>query len=1110
MSKQKTIKLAAVGPRSRWLALSCVVVGVCLLAARPAAASSPTPGWGIIATSHPTNFSSTEAASYLTTITNVGSGPTDGSDVTVTDTLPNGVTPTGCPFIPSSLPSSCVISGQTVTTTFTGTFEPGQLASLSLSVEVAPTVEGTVINTVSVSGGGAPTVTSTEPTLISSTDAPFGLASFSFPEIFADGTPDTQAGSHPYSLTTNITFNTKADPGVSGYLGDRGTISGDAKDVLVDPPLGLIGNPQAIPKCTQEQFREQICPASSQIGLSRVVFAGGFTCEGCGNVGPLSTAVYNMVPPPGVPAQFAFAYDVGGIHVRTRLNAHVHSGGDYGLTVAVRGISQVMPLLEIPVTLWGVPADPSHDDQRCKGIDGYQSGLCTGTPGTNSGPNPFTAPPKPFLTVPTACPGTPLRTAIEADSWQEPGNFDSKESTQPALEGCGSLDFSPSLKARPTTNVADSPSGLNVDLHLPAHEGCEEEAGGEIGCENAEAELKDAKVTLPEGLVINPSGANGLDGCSAAEIGYKPGTSAPAEFSPGPAECPDTSRIGTVKVKTQLLDHPLPGSVYLARPYDNPFGSLLAIYIAIYDPASGVVVKLPGHVETDPSTGRLTTTFEENPQLPFEDFELEFFKGATAPLMTPPTCGSYATSSALASWAGQSASPGDKYVIDHSPGGGSCASTAGDLPNAPGFSAGTVTPIAAAFSPLVLNLRREDGSQRLSVIETTMPEGLLGKLAGVPYCPQAAIDAAGAKSGREEQASPSCPSASQVGSVAVGAGAGPAPYYVSGKVYLAGPYEGAPLSLAVITPAVAGPFDLGTVVTRVALHVDPATAQITAKSDPLPSVLKAGGDGFPLDIRSIALKIDRPSFTLNPTSCDPMAVGGSSVSTLGQAASLSDRFQVAECGRLGFKPKLSLRLTGKTNRAAHPALLAVLTMPSQGQANIASAAVTLPHSEFLDQAHIGTICTRVQFAEGSVPGEKCPAASVYGRARAFSPLLEAPLEGPVYLRSSSHTLPDLVAALNGQIQVDLDGRIDSVHGGIRTTFEAVPDAPVSKFVLEMAGGKKGLLRNSTNICRGTHRANAEFVAHNGKSVDLKPTLRDSKCGKAGKHGKHGKHGKRHH
>ena len=1110
MSKQKTITLAAIALRSRWLALSCVVAGACLLAASPAVAAQPTPGLSVFTRSEPTHIPpgfhfefegfNGPNAQFPIMITNVGSGPTDGSPLTVTDTLPNGMTPTLCQgsFI-NEFGESCTISGQTATMTFTGVLKSGQTTELAVRFEVPEnTPEGTYTNTVSVSGGGATPVTIAEPFVVSSTNAPFGLTDFSAPTLNADGSPSTQAGGHPWSLTTNVTVTTTGrTDGRMEWWGNSSRVSGDLKDILVNPPLGLIGNPQAVPMCTQDEFREQICPASSQVGVSRVDLSSS-DCE-CAGTGPLLQPVYNMIPPPGVPAQFAFSVDFGGIHVRTRLNTRVHSGGDYGLTISTSGIAQ-STVLAAPVTLWGVPADPSHDDQRCKYI--WSNGTCTGTPGTNSGPNSSTAAPKPFLTMPTACPGTPLRTLVEVDSWQESGKFVRGEETQPAAEGCESLDFSPTLKARPTTDVADSPSGLSVDLHLPVHEGCTESAGEVDVCENAEAELENARVTLPEGFVVNPSGANGLDGCSAAQIGYQAGTSEPAEFTPGPAECPDASRIGTVKVKTQVLDHPLPGSVYLAKPYDNPFGSLLALYIAVYDPASGVVLKLPGHVETDPQTGRLTTTFDENPQLPFEDLELEFFKGATAPLMTPPTCGSYATSSSLASWAGQSASPGDKYAIDRSPGGGSCASAAAALPNSPSFSAGTVTPIAGAFSPFVLNLRREDGSQRLSVIETTLPEGLLGKLAGVSYCPQAAIDAAAKKSGREEQASPSCPSASELGSVVVGAGAGPAPYYVPGKVYLAGPYEGAPISIVVITPAVAGPFDLGTVVTRVALQVDPATAQITAKSDPLPSVLKAGGDGLPLDIRSIVLKLDRPSFTLNPTSCDPLSVGGTSLSTLGQGAALTDRFQVGECGGLAFGPKLSLSMKGSTKRTGNPALKAVLTMPPGG-ANIAQAQVTLPKGELVDNAHIGNVCARSAYLTGS-----CPADSVIGHAQAITPLLEAPLEGPVYLVSGyeGHTLPDVGAELNGQIRVLLHGKTDSVHQALRSTFELVPDAPVTKFTLSLDGGKKGLIENGGNgLCAGNRRALALFTGQNGKTAELNPKVH-AKCTKATK--KHRKHRRR--
>jgi hypothetical protein len=546
-----------------------------------------------------------------------------------------------------------------------------------------------------------------------------------------------------------------------------------------------------------------------------------------------------------------------------------------------------------------------------------------------------------------------------------------------------------------------------------------------------------------------------------------------------------------VEVDTPLVDHPLPGDVYIAIPHDNPFDSLLAIYLAVDDPPSGTIVKLAGHVIPDLETGRLTAVFDDNPQLPFEDFELNFFGGAAAPLRTPPTCATYSTTSELTPWSapqsGPPATPSDGYAITKAPGGGSCPTVEGALPNSPSFDAGSASLIAGTYSPFVLNLRRDDGTQEFSTVSVTLPPGLTGKLAGTPYCSDAALAAAAAKTGAQEKANPSCPGASQVGVADIGAGAGPAPYYTQGRAYLAGPYKGAPLSMAIVTPATAGPYDLGTVVVRSALRVDPETTRITAVSDPIPQILQ----GIPLDVRSIQLKLDKPDFTLNPTSCDPFAVTGQLISTLDQSAALQNSFQVAECGRLAFKPKLSLRLKGGTRRGDHPTLRAVLTKAPG--ANIAKASVALPHSEFLDQAHIGTVCTRVQFAAGA-----CPKASIYGKARAITPLLDHPLEGLVYLRSSNNPLPDLVADLNGQIHVVLDGRIDSIRGGIRTTFEAVPDAAVSKFVLEMSGGKKGLLVNSRNICKSVNRANVLFDAQNGKTADSRPELKND-CRKGKPH-----------
>jgi hypothetical protein len=339
---------------------------------------------------------------------------------------------------------------------------------------------------------------------------------------------------------------------------------------------------------------------------------------------------------------------------------------------------------------------------------------------------------------------------------------------------------------------------------------------------------------------------------------------------------------------------------------------------------------------------------------------------------------------------------------------------------------------------------------------------------------------------------PSCPAASQLGTVSAGAGSGPSPFFVQGKVYLAGPYKGAPLSIAIITPAVAGPFDLGAVVVRAGLYVDESTAQITVKSDPLPTILQ----GIPLDVRSVAVQVDRNQFTLNPTNCEEKAITAQLTSLAGAVASLQSHFQVGGCAGLGFKPSLKLSLKGATKRTGHPSLTATVTYPKGGSyTNIARAQVTLPHSEFLDQAHIKTICTRVQFA-----AKACPAASVYGHAKAITPLLDAPLSGPVYLRSSNHELPDLVADLNGQVEVTLVGRVDTgKSGGIRNTFEAVPDAPVSKFVLSMQGGKKGLLVNSADICGKPQRAIVNLTAHNGKTLKMTPVIANS-CGAKAKKG----------
>jgi hypothetical protein len=1075
--------------------------------ASPAVAASP--ALRITSTAYPSHFApgdQTGAGIYVIRVTNVGSAPTDGSPITISDTLPAGISlhPGGGAILVESValdygsdglndpslcqpgpPVSCsTLDHATSPSGIPPVLEPDGYFNMSLAVDIASLPDPTAVtNHATVSGGGAPTATSSEQTQVSSTAAPFGFQDSSFSLIDSSGNPATQAGARPWGLNARFALN--SIPGDGRNFATTGSL----RDAHVSLPRGLVVNPDATPeRCTEAELETLVlvdgdpvpgCPAASAVGIAR---ATGLSLGAAS--GTFDAAVYNMVPPPGAPAELAFNIKEGPVF--GHLLGGVDSAGDYRLTADATQIAQFGGLVGLDLDLWGDPSSPAHDSHR---------GPCVQA-GHNHAGCPVAVPdPAPFLTMPSACSG-PLQMDLSFDSYADPGDFidahpqtTDSQGTPVGVSGCSALEFKPTLKARPTTNVADSPSGLSVDLHVP-----QTNSLGTLATSN----LRDTTVTLPEGLVVNPSAANGLGACTSAQIGLTTQVGqTPIHFSAGHPSCPDSARIGTVEVDTPLLEDPLPGSVYIAAPHDNPFDSLLALYVVVDDPQTGVVAKLAGKVEADPLTGRLTTTFSENPELPFEDFKLEFFGGAGGALRTPPTCGDYSTTSSLAPWSGNPpATPSDSYSIDQAPGGGACPTDPAALPNSPSFDAGTLSPLAGTYSPFVLNLRRADDTQQFSAVTVSPPPGLVGKLAGTPACPEASLLAAAAKSGSEELAAPSCPPASQVGTVDVAAGAGPAPYNAPGKAYLAGPYKSAPLSLAIITPAVAGPFDLGTVVTRVALHVNPATTQITAIANPIPQILQ----GIVLDVRSVAIRLDKPSFTLNGTSCDPAAVSGTLLSALGQATALNSRFQLGECGRLGFKPKIALSLKGGTRRNKNPALTATLTYPKGTYANIASAQVTLPHSAFLDQAHIGTVCTRVQFA-----AHACPAASVYGKAIAYTPLLDQPLSGPVYLRSSSNPLPDLVADLNGQIEVTLDGKVDTGKGGgIRNTFTAVPDAPVSKFVLSFEGGKQGLLVNSENLC-GPHaktHAIANFTGQNGKVYDTTPKVQNSCKKKSEKHKGH--------
>ncbi len=598
-------------------------------------------------------------------------------------------------------------------------------------------------------------------------------------------------------------------------------------------------------------------------------------------------------------------------------------------------------------------------------------------------------------------------------------------------------------------------------------------------------------MTLPEGMAINPSSANGLQACTFAQYQAEGPLWNPA------AGCPQASKIGSVEVRTPLLSDALHGDLFVASQDDSPFNTLFALYMVIRSERYGVVVKQAGKVEPDPQTGQLHSTFDSVPQLPFSHFDVHFREGPRSPLSTPERCGAYTTTATLTPWSGDPPIvETDSFQVTAGPGGGPCPGA--ELPFGPSLSGGTLDSQAGAYSPFTMRITRADGEQPITRLDSVLPSGVVGRIAGVGRCSDAAIAAAKQKSGRAELAAASCPASSRIGTIRAGAGVGSVLTYVDGSLYLAGPYNGSPLSVVAVTPAVTGPFDLGTVVIREGLNLNPTTAEVevsgAGSEGTIPRILK----GVPLQLRDLRVEIDRPRFTLNATSCEPKtlkaALFGSSL-----LASLTDRYQARGCGALGYKPKLSLKLLGATKRGQFPSVRSTL-VPRSGDANTSRAVVTLPPSQQIENAHINNPCTRVQFA-----ADACPKSSILGKAKAVSPLLDAPLQGPVYFRSNGgeRELPDIVADLNGQFRIILVGFIDTKGKRIRTTFANVPDAPVSKFTLNLLGGKRGLLVNNRNLCKGKQRAKLALTGQNGRRHVTQPVLKTS-CKKKAKKGGRGR------
>ncbi len=908
----------------------------------------------------------------------------------------------------------------------------------------------------------------------------FGVQSFSLDAFGPLSEADVLAGSHPYELTTTVKFPTTTTSPKKREI----AAEANPRDVEVELPPGLIGNPDAVEKCSPYDVAHAECSGASQVGV--LTIQGSQAALGGTTGTSMESPIYNLVPPKGMPAQFGARFNG---FVTAYIDTKVRTGSDYGITADSLNVSTGEGLTSVTVTMWGVPGDPIHNPERHCPV-----------PNQFNEPGPCTehGPLIPFLRNPTSCSG-PRATAVQVDSWQEPGKFTGAGGEMPAITGCAALKFEPSFEAQPTTKAADSATGLNVDLHVPQPEGCKEE-GGKVECELAEADLKDAKVTLPAGLVVNPSSADGLEACSEQQAGYLPEKSAEVgepQFTPEAGQCPNGAKLGTVEVDTPLVAHPLPGGVYLAAQDANPFKSLVALYIMVYDPVTGVAIKLPGKVELNPVTGQLTSSFDQNPQLPFEDLKLDFFSGTTrAPLTTPLTCGSYSVETELTPWSapeGKTATPSSKPFEVTGPGGGACAKSEGEAPNAPVFEAGMASPVAGGYSPFVLKLKREDGSQHFGSLDVTLPPGLTGKIAGIEQCPQGDIEAAehlkAEGDGAIEQAHPSCPAGSEVGVVHVGTGSG-APLFVNGRAYFAGPYKGAPFSLMFVTPAIAGPFDLGTVVVRAGIYIDPNTAQVTVKSDPFPTIL----DGIPLDIRGVGVEVNRKEFTLNPTSCEAMTVAGQELSTAGQSASLSDRFQAGGCTTLPFHPSFTASTEGSTSRT-HGASLDVSVGSSSGQANIRYVHVSLPKQLPSRLETLKLACTEAVFAANPAA---CPEGSRVGTATAHTPLLASPLTGPAYLVShGGAAFPDLEIVLQAEgVTLVLDGKTDinEKTNVTSSTFETVPDVPVSSFELNLPEGVHSVLgAPGGNLCSQSLAMPTLIRAQNGAQIEQQTKIAVSGC-----------------
>jgi hypothetical protein len=840
-----------------------------------------------------------------------------------------------------------------------------------------------------------------------------------------------QAGAHA-DMTIGVKLTTKGDAPYAR-----------ARDIEIELPPGFIGNPQAIPRCTVAElgdgYEDSACPFDTQVGTSAVRVIQPVP-------GTYNEPVYNMSAPKGtdIVARLGFM----SVDWPTFINIRIDPN-DFSLVATVEGIPSAAGLSEATTTIWGVPSAPAHNLERITPEEAVE--------GNAPAAGRQVAPRGPFLSNPTDCTTSrPVR--VTARSYQLPDEPSTKETAFPSIVGCGKVNFAPIFTSVPTNPEAAAPTGIDTELRVPQEE-------SPLGL--AISPLKSARVTLPAGFAINPAAADGLEACSADQVGYGRNV---------PASCPDAAKIGTIEADVPALEEPLHGSVYQRAP--EP-GHLFGFWVVADE--QGVHLKLPAQIEPNPLTGQLTVVLDQIagleglPQVPVADLKLDVFGGPRAPLSTPAGCGTYLTEFSFSPWSGRPPTQGRTPL--------QITAGCGKGGFSPRIEAGSLSPASGHFAPFAFTLTRQDGESNPATIALHLPPGELAKLAGVPLCPEA------------DAVTGACPATSRLGSLSAASGVGGAPLWIPqpGKAataaYLAGPYKGAPYSIVSVVPAQAGPFDLGLVVNRAAIRVDPDTARASVVTDPLPQFL----EGVPLSYRTIHVLVDRPGFTLNPTSCRPKKTVATVTAADGQVAEPSDGFQVTKCADLAYKPQLRLTFKGSTKRTGNPAVRATLRQKPH-QANNAGATVLLPKSEFIDSSHINNPCTRVQFA-----AEACPPKSVLGTVIVRTPLLGKPLRGKVYFRSNGgeRELPDLVADLRGQLHIVLVGYVDSVKGRVRTRFLGIPDAPVTSFKMNLFGGSRGLIENSRSLCLARPRAKIRLSGQNGRFKITNPRI-SLPCGKHGK------------